>query len=467
MDLMKSKNNIESLNSLPHDEYAERAVLGAMLINNKYTNEVFSEISPSDFYRNSNQLIASAINNLINDNKTADIVTIPGHLERQNNLKFAGGYEYITSLVDGIPENFDITEYIKTILELSSLRQVILTAANVVKKGVEEGADSKTIMVDLQEDLIKISDHNDKDGFHSTKEIVPDTISHIENIQKHGNSNGIATGFSEIDKLTGGFQNGDLIVIAARPSMGKTALALNIASNMAIKGEKKIGFFSIEMLKNQIMMRLLALRANINLGQLIQGKKKLTGPEWQQLNLAASEFNRAQMFIDDSGVLSIIEMKTRARRLQREFGLDAVFVDYLQLMKVSGENLRRSDSRAQEVAIISASLKAMAKELNIPVIALAQLNRSPEQRGGSSGGTPKYQLSDLKESGAIEQDADIIMFLHREDQYNKDVDTKGEADLIIAKQRNGPTGHIKLAYISEFTKFANLEYGDYSDGSYQ
>jgi len=460
---MQKTVNSDFKKSLPYDEYAERAVLGAMLIDNRYASEVFSEISPSDFYRNSNQVIATAINNLVNNNTTADIITISGHLDRQNDLKIAGGHVYITSLIDGIPDNIDITEYVKTILELSSLRQIILTSANVVKKGVEEGADSKSILVDLQEDLIKISDYHDKDGFHASNEIVKTTINQIEHIQKHGNTSGTKTGFTEIDRMTGGFQNGDLIVIAARPSMGKTALALNIASNMAIKNEKSIGFFSIEMQEVQIMMRLLALRANINLGQLIQGKKKLTGQEWQQLNLAASEFNKADFFIDDSAVLSIIEMKTRARKLQRENKLDVVFVDYLQLMKVSGENLRRSDSRAQEVSIISSSLKAMAKELNIPVVALAQLNRSPEQRGGSTSGTPKYQLSDLKESGAIEQDADIIMFLHREEQYNKDTDNTGEADLIIAKQRNGPTGNIKLAYISEFTKFANLEYSDYAE----
>ncbi len=465
---MNSQDNrhIESMKSLPYDEHAERAVLGAMLIDNRYANEVFSLITPSDFHRNKHQVIAAAINNLVNDGITADIVTIPGHLDRTNDLKIAGGYEDIVTLTDGVPENIDITEYIKTILELSSLRKIIYASANVVKRGAEEGADSKTILAELDKELIDISNSQDKDGFHTSEVIVPETIEQIENIQKHGNSNGVVTGFTEIDKMTGGFQKGDLIVIAARPSMGKTALALNIVANMGIKSEKRIGFFSIEMNEMQIMMRLLALRANINLGQLMQGKKKLTGPEWQQINLAASELKKSKISIDDSAVLSIIEMKTRARRLQREGGLDVVFVDYLQLMKVSGENLRRSDSRAQEVAIISASLKAMAKELKIPVIALAQLNRSPEQRGGSSEGAPKYQLSDLKESGAIEQDADIIMFLHREEQYNKDTDRAGEADVIIAKQRNGPTGNIKLAYISEFTKFANLEYSDYSDDDF-
>lgn len=460
---MEGSEKRELKKSLPYDEFAERAVLGAMLIDNKYANEVFSEIEPSDFYRNSNQVIAAAINNLVNDGTTADIITVSGHLDRKNDLKIAGGHEYITTLIDGVPDSIDISVYIKTILDLSVLRQLVLASANVVKKGVEEGVDSKSLLSDLQDNLIKISNYQDKEGFHSAEDIVPITVDQIENIQKHGNSNGIVTGFTEVDRMTGGFQKGDLVVIAARPSMGKTALALNILANMGIKSEKSIGFFSIEMNELQIMMRLLALRANINLGQLMRGKKKLTGPEWQQLNMAASEFRNSKIYIDDSAVLSIIEMKTRARRLQRERGLDAVFVDYLQLVKVTGDNLRRSDSKAQEVAIISSSLKAMAKELNIPVIALAQLNRSPEQRGGSQDGVPKYQLSDLKESGAIEQDADVIMFIHREEQYNKETDRTGEADLIIAKQRNGPTGNIKLAYISEFTKFANLEYSDYSD----
>jgi len=279
----------------------------------------------------------------------------------------------------------------------------------------------------------------------------------IEGIQKHGDSGGVKTDLYELDNITGGFQRGEFIVIAARPSMGKTALALNIAANMAIKAEKAVGFFSIEMARHQIMMRLLATRAGIDMSALTTGRKRLTRQEWQTLEMAASDLAKAKLYIDDSASLSIIEMKTRARRLWREKGLDIAFVDYLQLIKVTGEQLRRSDSRAQEVAIISASLKELAKELQIPVVGLAQLNRAPEHRGSRKEGI-KYQLSDLKESGAIEQDADVVMFLHREEQVDRETERKGEADLIVAKQRNGPTGKILLAFQDKYTKFTNMEF---------
>jgi replicative DNA helicase len=259
--------------------------------------------------------------------------------------------------------------------------------------------------------------------------------------------------------MTGGLQKSDLIVVAARPSMGKTAFALNVAVNIALKDQKSIGFFSIEMSKHQIMMRLLSIRAEVDMSALMTGKKHLNHQEWHALEMAAGDLGKAKIYIDDSASLSIIEMKTRARRLWKERNLDIVFVDYLQLIKVSGDQLKRNDSRAQEVAIISSSLKELAKELDIPVVAVAQLNRSPEQRGGKREG-PRYQLSDLKESGAIEQDADVIMFLHREEQIDRDTERKGEADLILAKQRNGPTGRITLAYQDRYTKFANMALGD-------
>jgi len=241
--------------------------------------------------------------------------------------------------------------------------------------------------------------------------------------------------------------------------MGKTALALNIAANIAIKGGKSVGFFSIEMSKHQIMMRLLSLRASIDMSTLMTGRKHLNQQEWHALELASSELGNSKIYIDDSASLSIIEMKTRARRLSRERGLDVIFLDYLQLVKVTGDQLRKNDSRAQEVAIISASMKELAKELQIPVVAMAQLNRAPEQRGGKREG-PRYQLSDLKESGAIEQDADVVMFLHREEQVDRDTERKGEADLIVAKQRNGPTGKIVLAFQDKFTRFASTDFRD-------
>ena len=444
--------------SLPHDEFSERAILGAMLINNKYVNEVFSKIECEDFYREAHKNIAFAVKELIDKGGSADIVTVSGYLEKSNELKFVGGYDYLNSLIDGIPENLNISEYIKTVMDQAALRKIIKTSIAVIQKGVGYKSDTESLLNELQEDIIKISEDRIKEGFHPSGKLVPETMDLIENIQKHGESGGLKTGYIDLDNITSGFQRGDLIIIAARPAMGKTALALNIASNISIKEEKSVGFFSVEMSKTQIIMRLLALDAEINLSALMAGRPHLKENEWRKLELASANLEKAKLFIDDSASLSILEMKTRARRLMNEHGLDIIFVDYLQLIKVTGEDLRRSDTRAQEVATITASLKELAKELQIPVVALAQLNRAPEQRGKER--RQRYQLSDLKESGAIEQDSDVVMFLHREDQVDKDTERKGVADLFIAKQRNGPTGDVPLAFLDKFTKFRNLGHGE-------
>ncbi len=450
--------NPELSKALPHDGLAERAILGAMLIDNKYVNEVFSKIGSEDFYRDSHKRIASAINRLISEGKPADPITVSGFLEKEKELKFVGGYDYLNSLLDGIPPHINIEEYINAVKDRSALRQLILTSLGVIQSGVEPKADTQDILNRLQEDIIRIADLEIQRGFHPAQEVLADTMKLIEGIQKHGDSGGLKTDFYELDSMTGGFQKGDFIVIAARPSMGKTAFALNVALQVAVKYGKSVGFFSIEMSKHQIMMRLLATEAEISMSALRTGKPHLTQKEWGALELAAGDIRNAKLFVDDSASLSIVEMKSRARRLLKEKGLDIIFVDYMQLIKVTGEQLKRSDSRAQEVAIISAALKETAKELQIPVVAMAQLNRAPEHRGARKEG-PRYQLSDLKESGAIEQDADVVIFLHREDQVDRDTERKGEADLIVAKQRNGPTGKVVLAFIDKYTKFKNMHHG--------
>jgi replicative DNA helicase len=449
----------EFTKTLPHDGFAEKAILGAMLIDNDYAGYVYEKITSDDFYRDSHKLIAAAIYKLIDDKKKADVITVAGLLDKNKELKFVGGFEYLSSLLDGVPGSFNLKEYVGIVKDRASLRKIMAASMGVIKSGSEPKAETQEILTRLQEDIIKIADVEIRAGFAPSSEIVHETMDKIEGIQKHGDSGGVKTDLYELDNITGGFQQGEFIVIAARPSMGKTALALNIAANMAIKAEKSVGFFSIEMARHQIMMRLLATRAGIDMSALTTGRKRLTKQEWQTLEMAASDLGKAKLYIDDSASLSIIEMKTRARRLWREKGVDIVFVDYLQLIKVTGEQLRRSDSRAQEVAIISASLKELAKELQIPVVGLAQLNRAPEQRGSRKEGI-KYQLSDLKESGAIEQDADLVMFLHREEQVDRETERKGEADLIVAKQRNGPTGKILLAFQDKYTKFTNMEFVD-------
>lgn len=444
--------------ALPHDEIAEKALLGAMLLDNCYINQVFSEISSEDFFRDTHNLIASAVLQLTNSNSTADIITVASYLEKNKELKFVGGHAFITSLVDDIPENLDIKEYIKIVKDRSMLRKIIITSMGIIQKGVEPSADTVSLLNEIQEDIIKISEDRIKKGFSATADLIPEAMELIENIQQRGESQGLKTGFYELDDITSGFQNGDLIVVAARPSMGKTALALNIAVNMAIKEEKSVAFYSIEMSRLQVLMRMMAIHAKVSMSSIRTGKPHLTNKEWHDLELASAELQKAKLFIDDSASLSIVEMKARARKLKAEKKLDIVFVDYLQLIKVTGENLRRNDNRAQEVTIITAALKELAKELQIPVVAMAQLNRSPETRGSKREKGPRYQLSDLKESGSIEQDADVVIFIHRDDQFDKDSERKGEADLIIAKQRNGPTGKIVLAFLDKFTKFANMEF---------
>ncbi|MEI6614084.1 MAG: replicative DNA helicase [Chrysiogenales bacterium] len=443
--------------ALPHDEIAEKALLGAMLLDNRYINQVFSEISSEDFFRDTHNLIAAAVLQLTNNSSTADIVTVASFLEKNKELKFVGGHAFISTLVDDIPENLDIKEYIKIVKDRSLLRKIIITSMGIIQKGVDPSADTISLLNEMQEDIIKISEDRVKKGFMSTADMIPDAMDLIERIQKGGESPGLKTGYYDLDDITSGFQNGDLIVFAARPSMGKTALALNIAVNMAIREEKSVAFYSIEMSRIQVLMRMMAIHAKVSMGSIRTGKPHLTNKEWHDLELAAAELQKSKLFIDDSASLSIVEMKARARKLKAEKKLDIVFVDYLQLIKVTGENLRRNDNRAQEVTIITAALKELAKELQIPVVAMAQLNRAPETRGGKREKGPRYQLSDLKESGSIEQDADVVIFIHRDDQFDKDSERKGEADLIIAKQRNGPTGKIVLAFLDKFTKFANLE----------
>ena len=443
---------------LPHDEIAEKALLGAMLVDNRYVNQVFSEISSDDFFRDSHILIAQAVLQLANAGSAVDIITVSSLLEKRKKLQFVGGHAFVTSLVDDIPENLDIKEYVGIVKDRSTLRKIIMASRGIIQKGVDPAADTISLLNEMQEEIIKIAENREKKGFKSTAEMVPEAMELIERIQGGGESQGLKTGLYELDDITSGFQNGDLIVFAARPSMGKTALALNIAVHMAVKEEKSVAFFSIEMSRLQVLMRMMAIQAKVSMASIRTGKPHLTHKEWSDLELAASELQKARLYVDDSASLSIVEMKARARKLKAEKNLDIVFVDYLQLMKVTGEHLRRSDTRAQEVAIITASLKELAKELEIPVVAMAQLNRAPETRGGKKEKGPKYQLSDLKESGSIEQDADVVIFIHRDDQFDKDSERKGEADLIVAKQRNGPTGRIVLAFLDKYTKFANMEF---------
>jgi replicative DNA helicase len=340
--------NLDLKKALPHDEIAEKALLGAMLLDNRYVNQVFSEISSEDFFRDTHNLIASAVLQLTNNSSTADIVTVASYLEKKQELKFVGGHAFISSLVDDIPENLDIKEYIKIVKDRSLLRRIIITSMGIIQKGVEPSADTLSLLNEIQVDIIKISEDRIKKGFYATADLIPEAMELIENIQKGGESQGLKTGFYELDDITSGFQQGDLIVVAARPSMGKTALALNIAVHMAIKEEKAVAFYSIEMSRLQVLMRMMAIHAKVSMSSIRTGKPHLTNKEWHDLELASAELQKAKLFIDDSASLSVVEMKSRARKLKAEGKLDIVFVDYLQLIKVTGENLRRNDNRPRK-----------------------------------------------------------------------------------------------------------------------
>ena len=459
-----STSEERELKSLPFNLIAEKAILGAMLIDNSYVNLVFSTLKSDDFYSNSHKLISASISNLVEQGSKADIVTVCDELEKQGKLKIVGGISYVSSLVDEVPENINVSEYIRIVKDNSSLREIIRASYEVIENSTGNDADVESILGKLHDNIISISSERLKGGFVDTGSLTPIVLEKIEQIQKRGESLGIKTGFIDLDEITSGFHNSELIVIAARPSMGKTAIALNIALNMALKQDKSVGFFTIEMDRTQILMRMLAVDAKISLKSLRSGKPRLTQEDWGKLELSATAISKSKIFIDDSAPISIIELKTRARRLKSEKKLDIIFVDYLQLIELSKDMDRKNYTLAQQIGKISAALKSLAKELEIPVVALAQLNRAPEHRGtskkkgGSESGIPRYQLSDLRESGNIEQDADLIIFLHRQEQIDHDTERKGIADLIIAKQRNGPTGRIELAYISEYTKFSNYEY---------
>lgn len=431
----------------PQDLDAERAVLGGMLIDPDAIHRVVEILEAEAFYREGHREIFSSILALYERNEPADLITVTSALRNQQRLEAVGGASYLASLADQVPTTANIAYYARIVRQLGILRRLIQGANDIARLAYEGDQSSVDDLVDQAEKIVfDIAQRKITRSFFSLREVVKETFKTIEQLYEQKSTvTGVPTGFSDLDRITSGLQRSDLVIVAGRPSMGKTSLATCIMVNAVLEGGKPAAFFSLEMSKEQVVQRLLCSTARVDASKLRGGF--LSESDWPKLTRAAGQLSEAAIYIDDTPALSVLEMRAKSRRLQREKGLGIVLVDYLQLMRVSG----RVESREREISEISRSLKALAKELNVPVVALSQLNRAVENRQDK-----RPQLADLRESGAIEQDADVIAFVYRDEMYNRESPDKGVAEIIIGKQRNGPTGIVKLAFINEYTRFEDL-----------
>ena len=449
----------ERLRLPPHSVEAERSLLGGLMLDQRAWDVIADAVGIDDFYRADHRLIFEAIGTLVERDQPPDAVTVSEHLERQGSLEAAGGLDYMARLVEETPSAANVRAYARIVREHAMLRQLIEIGGDIAASAHSNEGRTVAELVDLAEQRVfEIADRGQRRGagFVQLKQILPQTIDRLDMLSHtEGDITGISTGFNEMDEMTAGLQRGELIVIAGRPSMGKTTLAVNIAENAAIGSKVPTAIFSMEMSAEQLTFRMLGSIGRVNQSRLRRGK--LSDEDWSRIDSAVTMMSAAPIHIDDSAGLTPTEVRARARRLKREHGLGLVVVDYLQLMQVTGT----VENRATEISEISRSLKALAKELNVPVIALSQLNRSVEQRADK-----KPVMSDLRESGAIEQDADLIVFIYREEVYEPDTPRKGIADIIIGKQRNGPIGEFRLTFLGEFTKFENLVAEAYGEGIY-
>src|SRR5450755_2476791 len=440
-------------NTLPANVEAERSILGAILLDNFAYNEAAEHIRPEDFSLDSHRRIYTRIMELMESSRPADFITLIEELRRSKELESIGDVGYISGLMDGVPDRPSIEHYIKIVRDKSLLRGLIHAANAAITRAADQSDPAEEILNDAEAAILQLSEKRIGRGFMGIQEIVKGSFGSVDALLQRGQRiTGLATHYTDLDEMTSGFQRSDLIIIAARPSMGKTAFAMNIAENASIEDQKVVGMFSLEMSREALLLRLLCSRAKVD------SHKMRTGSLWREdmdkVVHAMDQLAQAPIFIDDSPGISISEMRAKARRLQQSQGkLDLIIVDYLQLMTGGG---RKHENRTQEVSAISRGLKGLAKELKVPVVALSQLSRAPESRGGDH----RPQLADLRESGSIEQDADVVAFIFREEVYKPDEpELEGVAEIIIAKQRNGPTGRIKLAFLKNSTRFESMAAG--------
>ena len=439
----------------PQNIEAEQAVLGAMLIDKEAIAKATEVLSADDFYREAHRVIFSAMLELYNKNEAVDMVTVTEILKRDNKLEDIGGIAYITSLANVVLTAANVKYHAEIVAEKSVLRQLVRVSTEIAAMGYEANEDVGTLLDTAESRILEISNRKKKNDFTAINDILMDSVQSIESLlQNKGGLTGLPAGFADLDKLTSGLHPSDFIILAARPSMGKTALALNIVQNVALRAHKVIGgeprsvaFFSLEMSKEQLVNRMLCAEAGIDSQRLRVGERH--DEDWTHLWDACDTMSRAKIYIDDTAGITAMDMRSRARRLKAEHGLDLIVVDYLQLMQGSGKR-NNSGDRQQEVSEISRSLKALARELDVPVLALSQLSRSVESRQ-----VKRPMLSDLRESGSLEQDADIVAFLYREDYYNPETENK-HTELIIAKHRNGPVDTVNLFFQKQFTKFVGF-----------
>ncbi|MBS1800065.1 MAG: replicative DNA helicase [Acidobacteria bacterium] len=451
----------------PASVHAEMTILGAMLVEPLAITDATMLLVADDFALDSHRRIYAAMLRLSEAGHAVDIVTVAEDLRKQKELDSIGGVPYLASLSEGLPRKLSIESYVRIVRDKSLMRQ-LMTACDVgMADAADQSQEALDVLNSVSNRLMEISDHAITGGFSDIGEIVKSSFGSIDKLYEQGREvTGLATHYTDFDRMTSGLQDSELIIIAARPSMGKTAWAINIAQNSAVRDGKVVAVFSLEMSKESLLRRMLASEAMVNSRKIQTGF--LPKEDKGKLMAALERLVESKMFIDDTPGITLAEMRAKARRLkQQEGSLDLIMIDYLQLMTGSaGPGKKGFENRNQEVAAVSRGLKALAKEMKVPVIALSQLSRASEQRGGDK----KPMLSDLRESGSIEQDADVVCFIHRDSYYNKDEngdedpESKGKAEIIIAKQRNGPTGSVHLAYLSDYTRFENLSTGDYGGG---
>ena len=438
----------------PHSAEAEKSVLGAAMLSKDALFDVMEVVKPADFYDENHKEIFQAMIDLNRKNAPVDALTVAEELKKRNSLEMVGGRAYIASLSSMTPTTSNAMEYGRIVAEKASVRRLIETADDIVTKGYDGTMDANQMLDYAESGIFEISQARQKGQYSHIRDVLVENLAIIDRAeQMDGGLTGITTGFSKLDEMTSGMQKSDLIILAARPAMGKTAFALSLARNAAVKGKASVMIFSLEMAKEQLTQRLLSMESKVDLQTLKTGR--LERRDWDDLNVALDILSNSNIHIDDTAGISIMEMKSKCRRLKAEAGLDLVIIDYLQLMNPEG----KADSRTQEISVISRNLKLLARELDCPVLVLSQLSRAPEQRTDH-----RPMLSDLRESGSIEQDADIVIFLYRDEYYNKeDTEKPGECEVIVAKHRSGPTGSVDVAWIERYTQFKDKASGNIPD----
>ncbi|MBX9984171.1 replicative DNA helicase [Priestia aryabhattai] len=432
----------------PQNIEAEQALLGAIFLEPSSLTLASELLIPEDFYRASHQKIFTCMLKLSDQGEPVDLVTVTSELADQKILEEVGGVSYLSDLANSVPTAANVEYYGKIVEEKSILRRLIRTATHIASEGYAREDEVEVLLNEAEKNILEVAQRKNSGVFQNIKDVLVQTYDDIEVLHnRKGDITGIPTGFSDLDRMTAGFQRNDLIIVAARPSVGKTAFALNIAQNVATKTDENVAIFSLEMGAQQLVMRMLCAEGNIDAQRLRTGS--LTADDWGKLTMAMGSLSNAGIYIDDTPGIRVGEIRSKCRRLKQEGGLGMILIDYLQLIQGNG---RSGENRQQEVSEISRALKALARELEVPVIALSQLSRGVEQRQDK-----RPMMSDIRESGSIEQDADIVAFLYREDYYEKDTENQNIIEIIIAKQRNGPVGTVQLAFVKEYNKFVNLE----------